>query len=152
MYIDFDEIKDKIKDTAGLVADATKDLAVKAADKAKCTARMAKLSLQINSEKDSIKKAYLEIGKLYYEMHRDDADGFFTQLCDEITVANANIESIEQEIADLKAGISGDDFEVEFTQCGEDDPAEDCGCKTECAEQPAEDETTFCPENENKDE
>ena len=52
-YIDFDEIKDKLKDTYGVVADATKGFASKAAEKAKCTARIAKLSLELGGEKDS---------------------------------------------------------------------------------------------------
>ena len=156
MAFDFDGIKEKLKDTYGVVAGATRDLAGKAAEKTKSTARIAKLKLEIGSEKDSIKKAYLEIGKLYYEMHRDDPDGFFAQLCDEITVANANIESKEQEIAELKNGERGDDFEVEFTECGEDETCcgDSCCCECECTETPAEDETTFCPEceSENKDE
>ena len=145
----FDEIREKLKDTFGIVADTTKDIASKTAEKAKCAARIAKLSMEINGEKDTIKKAYLEIGKLYYEMHRDDPDGFFAQLCDEVTVANANILSKEQEIAELKSGGSADDIEVEFTQCCEEEfHADDC-C---CGETPEAEETTFCPDCEEKDE
>jgi len=153
-YIDFDGLKDKLKDTYDVVAGATKEFAGKAVEKAKCTARIAKLSLEINSEKDIIKRAYLEIGKLYYEMHRDDPDSFFAQLCDEVTVANASIQSMEQEIAELKKGEHYDDIEVEFTECGEDECCEDqCCCGNECSEAPTgEEETTFCPESENKDE
>ena len=139
----FNELREKLKDTLNAVADTTKDFASKTADKAKDAARIAKLSVEINGVKDTIKKAYLEIGKLYYEMHRDDPDGFFAQLCDEVTVANANIAAKEAEIAELKAGNEAEaDIEVEIVEeeeaccCGEEAPAEEpCCC---CEEAPAE--------------
>lgn len=157
--IDFDDIREKLRDTFEIVADSTKDFAVKTAEKAKSTARIAKLSMEINGEKDTIKKAYLEIGKLYYEMHRDDPDGFFAQLCDEVTVANANIAAKEEEIAELKAGGNvEDDIEVEFTACC-DDECEDYSCEADaeaeccCGEEaPEAEETTCCCECEEKDE
>ena len=136
----FTEIKEKVISTLGAVADSTKELAGKAADKAKSAARIAKLSMEINAEKDSIKKAYLEIGKLYYEMNRDNPDGFFAQLCDEITVANAEIAAKEAEIADIKEnGLSGAaDVEVEVTECGEPE-ADTC-----CCDEPKADEDACC--------
>ena len=148
---DFNEIKEKVISTLGMVADSAKELAEKAADKTKSAARIAKLSMEINAEKDSIKKAYLEIGKLYYEMNRDNPDGFFAQLCDEITVANAEIAAKEAEIADLKAnGIGGADVEVEFSECADAEGGEDaCGCETEgdacgCEEPKAEEDACCC--------
>ncbi len=132
---DFTEIKEKVISALGTVADSTRELAGRAADKAKSAARIAKLSMEINAEKDTIKKAYLEIGKLYYEMHRDNPDGFFAQLCDEITVAGAEIEAKEAEIAELKEhGIGGADdaeIEVEVTECaceGGEEPADEPCC------------------------
>lgn len=149
--IDFDNIKAKLKATFNVVADKTvdiaektvdktKELASKTADKAKDTARIAKLSVEINGEKDTIKKAYLEIGKLYYEMHRDNPDGFFAQLCDEVSVANANIAAKEAEIAALKAGE--DEIEVEIVECEEEC---ECCCESTCEEAPAE-EACCCEE------
>lgn len=143
----FNEIKEKVMGTLGVVADATKDIANKTADKAKAAARMAKLAVEINGEKDTVKKAYLEIGKLYYELHRDDPDGFFAQLCDEVSIANASIAAKEAEIAELKAsGVVADedaDIEIEFTDFEE--PADDCGCTacggTEAPKAPEEEPT-----------
>ena len=147
----FNELREKLKDTLNVVADTTKELANKTADKAKSAARIAKLSMEINGEKDTIKKAYLEIGKLYYEMHRDDPDGFFAQLCDEVTVANANIAAKEAEIAELKAGNEDEaDIEVEIVEdeepcccCGEEAPAEETCC---CCEEAAPAEEPCCCE------
>ncbi len=147
---DFTEIKEKVLSALETVADSTRELAGKAADKAKSAARIAKLSMEINAEKDSIKKAYLEIGKLYYEMNRDNPDGFFAQLCDEITVANAEIAAKEAEIADLKenglGGADDADVEVEVTEdccCGEPEDGDDACCCGE-PEDKAEDEPPCC--------
>ena len=116
---DFGNFKSKMKDSFSKAADVTKDLAEKTADKAKDASRIAKLSLEIGSEKDVIKKAYAEIGKLYYETHKDDPEGFFIQLCDEVTLALENIAAKEAEIAELKAGSGDDDDDsivVEFEE------------------------------------
>ena len=120
---DFGNFKSKMKDSLSKAADVTKDLAEKTADKAKDASRIAKLTLEINSEKDVIKKAYAEIGKLYYETHKDDPEGFFIQLCDEVTLAQENIAAKEAEIAELKAGSADDDDDsivVEFEEIIED--------------------------------
>lgn len=140
--VNCDEIKDRVKVTLEVVAEGAKELAAKAADKAKTAARIARLSLEIAGEKDTIKKSCLEIGKLYYEMHRDDADGFFAQLCDEITVAKADIADKEGEIASLRGRCEEDDMEIELYSCYDDPYCLDsayCDCEEE-AEILADDE------------
>ena len=148
---DINEIKSKIIGTIGTVADATRDVAEKAAEKAKTYAKIAKLSVEINGERDAIKKAYIEIGKLYYDTHKDDPEGFFVQLCDEITVAAENIADKEAEIAMLKAESGGEDPDVEVTF--ETADAEDsCGCGCgKPAEEPAKNEAGKMPADENRD-
>lgn len=120
---DINDIKGAVLNTLGTVAGKTRDFAEKAADKAKDVARIAKLNMELSSEKDNIQNAYLEIGKLYYETRKDAPDGFFVQLCDEITLANENISSILSELEDLKTGVYSkpDDIEVEFTDVVVDD-------------------------------
>ncbi len=131
---DFNNFKSKVIDSISKAADTTKDLADKATDKAKDVSRIAKLTLEINSEKDVIRKAYAEIGKLYYESHKDDPEGFFVQLCDEVTLAKENIAAKEAEIADLKSRDGNDDsITVEFEEVVSDDekahePEEDSCC------------------------
>ena len=149
--MDLNGLKDKLlsalgqasegaKDFAGKAADATKDFAEKAADKAKSATRIAKLNIEISQEKENMKKTYLEIGKLYYDTHKDDPDGFFIQLCDEIAAAEKAIAEKEAEIADLKD--KEPDVDVEFEEIVEQDEAaaEDvCKCAAEevceCAEE-----------------
>ncbi len=129
---DINEFKERFVNTFETVADKTKVFAGMAADKAKAMARVAKLTLEINGEKDAMKKAYIEIGKLYYEKHREDPDGFFVQLCDEVTMAMESIAAKEAEIAALKAEISdfggGDDVDVEFESVVAKDEDGCCGC------------------------
>lgn len=116
---DFNEIKDKVLASLGKAADSAKDLTEKAADSVKAGGRIAKLSMDISSEKDGMKKTYLEIGKLYYETHSNDPEGFFIQLCEEISIAKQNIAAKEAEIETIKASKKNDcddDIEVEFEE------------------------------------
>lgn len=123
---DLSELKNKVLSTIGKAADAGKDIANKAADagkdvadkvavKAKTGTRIAKLSIDIANEKENMKKTYLEIGKLYYDTHKDDPEGFFIQLCDEVALSQKSIEEKEAEIDALRAESGEDaDVEVEF--------------------------------------
>ena len=138
----FNDIMDKVRDTIGTVADRTKDIAGVVADKAKDTTRIAKLNFEISGERDTIKKAYIEIGKLYYENHKDNPDGFFAQLCSEIDLAMERIREKEDEIAALKAAGDCGDIDVEFENvvaeseqevCAEE---EKCGCEEKETEEP----------------
>ena len=145
---DMNELKDKVVGTLGNVADITKTIASAAADKAKAMGRIAKLTMEINGEKDAIRKAYLEIGKLYYETHRGDPDGFFVQLCDEVALANDSIAAKEKEISELKTVVSdfgGDgDIQVDFEDIvseGEDS----CSCGEEHGEPAAPEEKAETP-------
>lgn len=121
---------DATKDMAEKAADATKDIAEKAADKAKAGSRVAKLNIEIATERDNMKKTFIEIGKLYYDTHKEDPEGFFIQLCEEIALAEKNIADKEAEIAELKAAKDDDSIEVEFEEivAEEEAAAEECGC------------------------
>lgn len=96
-----------IRRTAGNIASfaagKAKTFAVFAARKTKNVSRIAKLNVEIASERDSIKRTYNEIGKLYYETHREDPEAFFVQLCQEIDLSLEHISDMETEIIRLKA-------------------------------------------------
>ncbi|MEG0764473.1 MAG: serine proteinase [Pseudoflavonifractor sp.] len=87
----FDDLKDKAMDLgrAGVA-------------KSKQLAEIAKLNLENSSEEDAIKKAYIEIGKLYYAERGMSPDAAFVSLCEKITAAKINIEENKNRIADLK--------------------------------------------------
>ncbi len=156
---DINDIKDTVLSTLGTVAGKAMDIADKTRETAKGVARIAKLSMEVNNEKAAVDKAYIEIGKLYYETRKDNPDGFFVQLCDEITLARENIDRLNEEIAALKAGDDKccGDVEVEFTEVS-DDEFEDAPAAEEkccCGEAPAAEEKCCCeeaPAEENKTE
>ena len=112
----FGTVADKTKEYAGVATEKAKEYAGVASDKAKDLARIAKLTVEINGEKDTVKKAYAEIGKLYYDAHKDEPAELFAQLCDEVTVAMGNISAKEAEIAEIRAKENqpDDSIEVEF--------------------------------------
>ena len=132
-------VADKTRDIAAKTADMTKDLTAKTADKAKDIKQIAKLALEISNQKDEIRDAYYEIGKLYYTLHRDDAEEDFAFLCNGITEAMQAIEEKTAAISELKAKIASDDtdtgdIEVEFEEVDFDDVVSASeGCNNDCA-------------------
>lgn len=118
----FDELKDKAMDlgTAGIA-------------KAKEIAEIAKLNLANTAEEDAIKKAYIEIGKLYYAERGMAPDAAYTALCEKITGCKTTIEENKTRIVDLKeqGGVREEDLPVVDTAVPpEEGPA--CGCDCGC--------------------
>ncbi|MBS6215805.1 MAG: serine proteinase [Clostridiales bacterium] len=95
------------------------DLKVKAVEltqvgmaKSKQLAEIARLSLASTGEEDNIRKAYIEIGKLYYAERGMAPEAAYTSLCEKITAAKINIEENKARIAQLKEEGSIKDSEV----------------------------------------
>ena len=95
------------------------DLKVKAVEltqvgmaKSKQLAEIARLSLANTGEEDNIRKAYIEIGKLYYAERGMAPEATYTSLCEKITAAKINIEENKARIAQLKEEGSIKDSEV----------------------------------------
>ncbi len=74
--------------------------------KSKQLAEIAKLKTANIGEEDSIKKAYTEIGKLYYAEKGLAPEGAFAAACEKITAAKAAIEANNDRIAELKAEMA----------------------------------------------
>ena len=89
---------DSLETLKGLVAEA----AQAAARVTKSAASVTKSNISILSEQDKLKKAYLELGKLYY---RDFITAEYLPLCDAITEATKNIESLRGELEEAKASF-----------------------------------------------
>lgn len=69
-------------------------------------AEIGKLKVSNVAEEDVIKKAYLEIGKLYYAEHGTTATGGYIAACEKIAAAFATIEENNARIAQLKTDES----------------------------------------------
>lgn len=102
MNFDFGGLKEKLSDTISTVTDKVLDLADVAADTAKTGQQVAKLYLEKRKEETALNSAYSELGKLYYEMHREQAEGVLADLCMEIENTLVNIEEIQAEIQAVK--------------------------------------------------
>lgn len=89
----FDNLKEKVS-----------DLAQAGVAKSKQLAEIAKLKAANMAEQDTIKKAYLEIGKLYYAEKGTTPEGGYAAACEKITAAKANIVANNAKIEDLKDG------------------------------------------------
>ncbi len=114
----FDELKDKAIDLgrAGVA-------------KSKQIAEIAKLNLANSAEEDAVKKAYVEIGKLYYAERGMAPETAYAALCEKITAAKTTIEENKARIADLK--VEADVKDADIPTVMTDIPAEehcDCGC------------------------
>ncbi len=70
--------------------------------KSKQLAEIARLNLANAGENDSIRKAYLELGKLYYAERGMAPEAGYTTLCEKITTAKINIEENNARIAQIK--------------------------------------------------
>lgn len=119
----FDELKDKAMDLgrAGIA-------------KSKEIAEIAKLNLANTAEEDSIKKAYVEIGKLYYAERGMAPDAAYTALCERITASKITIEENKTRVVELKEQGDVREEDIPFVDTAvppEESPSCDCGCSCE---------------------
>ena len=121
--------------------DRATDLAQAGVAQSKRLAEIAKLKTANMGEEDTIKKAYIELGKLYYAEKGAAPEGAYAAACEKITAAKAAIEVNNERIAELKESEDGEvrtsDFEVDPVQ--EDEPAEEPAAEP-VAEEPAAEE------------
>ena len=133
-----------------------------AMDKTKDAARLAKLTMSLTGEKDALKKAYIELGKAYYEEHHNDAEGLYAQLVEEVDAVNARIEEMQAEIESLKGSFrAGEDASFDEVVSQDEDGDEDISVEItieedapeagEAAEDAAE-ESADAPSEENSEE
>ena len=157
MSVDFESVKDKAvvlaqsgvtkaKELTDTGITKAKELANAGAAKARELSEIGKLKVQNSTEQEAIRKAYSDLGKLYYAEHGSDPEEPYAELCRRITDSLARISYNNERIADIKAAgqitdeeiIEAEAAEEESCCCGaEEAPAgESCCCGTE--ETPAE--------------
>lgn len=98
---------DIAKDLAGAAGDKARDLAGGAGEKAKALARLAKLTMELSSERDSLNEAYAEVGKLYFETaDKSDPGEMYVRAFDRVMLSLAAIERMETELTELRAALN----------------------------------------------
>ena len=90
------------KSTFESLKDRAADLAQAGVAQSKRLAEIAKLKTANMAEEDAIKKAYIELGKLYYAENGAAPDGAYAAACERITASKALIETNNERIAELK--------------------------------------------------
>ena len=99
----FDNLTELATDLAQSVAATSKRLAETGVATSKRLAEIAKLSAANLAEEGGIKKAYVELGKLYYAEHGATPEAGYAAACEKIAAAKAIIQANTDRIAQLKA-------------------------------------------------
>lgn len=108
-------------------------------NRSKQLAEIARLRAANHSEEAAIKRAYIEIGKLYYAEHGEAPEGAYVALCSRISKSRDVIQQNLSQIEDLKnAGdISEADFDDQVQVGPEDFADEAAGEEAPVEEAPA---------------
>ena len=109
--VDFESIKEKALATAGKVAEKAVDLGKTAGEKAKVLGKITKLKTEIAMEKDAVRKNFAEIGKMYYEKHKDNPDPDMAQAVLEASVSLEAVEAKKREVEALKKELTADEVD-----------------------------------------
>ena len=92
----------------------------KGASRTKAYSRIARLTLDTNSQAEELRKVYTEIGRLYYEQARENPEGVFAPLFAQAGKLMDELKAKEDELEELKRSLGAEaeekDIEVEITQ------------------------------------
>ena len=128
---------DSLMDTISNLRERGAEYANAAMDKTKDAARLAKLTVSLTGEKDALRKAYIELGKAYYEEHHNDAEGLYAQLVEEVDAVNARIEEMQAEIDSLKGSFrASEDASFEDVVAQDEDDGVDISIEITIEEDP----------------
>ncbi len=75
------------------------------ASRTRAYARIAKLTLAVNSDHEELKRVYAEIGKLYYEQAKDAPEGYFAPLFEQAAGLTQGILDKENEVKSIKESL-----------------------------------------------
>jgi hypothetical protein len=138
MAFNFDELKKKANDLAQQAA----DLAQVGAAKSRQLAAVAKLKAANLGEEDTIRKAYLELGKQYFAKYGEHPEDEFVAACATIVEAQAAIAAnnalVEEMLAKNEGEIVVEMTEEEEAPAEEEAPVEEEAPAEEAEEAPAE--------------
>ena len=92
----------------------------KGASRTKAYSRIARLTLDTNSQAEELRKVYTEIGRLYFEQARENPEGVFAPLFAQAGKLMDELKAKEEELEELKRSLVAEaeekDIEVEITQ------------------------------------
>ena len=114
--MDFEALKSKVT-----------EMAQSGVSKAKEMVEIGKLKVNNATEADAIRKAYAEIGKLYFDQHGMDAEPTYAALCAKIVESKERIAYNDERITDIKsaANLADADIAAMDAELSLDDPDDD---------------------------
>ncbi len=112
------------------------DLAQAGVAQSKRLAEIAKLKTANLGEEDTIKKAYIELGKLYYAEKGTAPEGAYATACEKITAAKAAIETNNDRIAELKDSGEADEEVIQAEPAAEEPAGESPAPEAPASEEP----------------
>lgn len=112
MSIDFEDLKDKAVVLAQSGVTRAKEITETGIAKAKELAEIAKLKVNNSTEQEAIRKAYSELGKLYFAERGSAPEAAYADACQRIADSMARISYNNERIADIKAAGQFTDEEV----------------------------------------
>ena len=118
---------DKFNENFEVLKEAAAGVAKNAAEKTKLLSIIAKDNLEILAEQDKMRKAYTELGKVYYKdfaMEEEPDEAEYLPWCSKITECRKKIEALRDEIADCKEKLGGDADELVIVPVEEAYPEE----------------------------
>ena len=119
---DYKELFGSLVNKAKDVMDSTgvTEVYQKGASRTKAYSRIARLTLDTNSQAEELRKVYTEIGRLYFEQARENPQGVFVPLFAQAGRLMDDLKARETELEALKSGLRDEaeekDIEVEITQ------------------------------------
>ena len=84
------------------VTDVINNAANEVTDKAKEISEVSSLNGQIRSQEKLIEHTYLEIGKKYYEAHKDATEDIYLEQLQTITTAKNTADKLKNDVANIK--------------------------------------------------
>lgn len=112
----FDDFGKKISQASQSTLQKTRDMA-----------DVAKINMQISDEEKKMNDTYLQIGKLYMELHASDSEEAFQGMVQTIADAQANIKEFEAQIQEIKGVVRCEKCGAEVSREAAFCPA--CGMK-----------------------
>lgn len=109
-------IIDQFKKKAETATAAAASVANLAVNKSRTAASLTRVRVAVASEEDKLKKAYTEIGRLFYRDMVAQAEADMSEYqpwCDKAADAKANIERLTVELDALKAELRSKGIEVD---------------------------------------
>lgn len=97
-----EKIGDTISDKGKVAVDMAKEAMDKAKDKTKEFTQIARLKSQIGTCEEVIRKNYMEIGRLYYEQHKDAPEEQYAKACRSIENAQKGAEELQKKVEEVK--------------------------------------------------